>query len=588
MSIEDTIRYIYSETELVALMSLYSNGAGRRANLALLPEYARSYEQNVTCGTGGIYGFISYIDAMTPNRLDYSAGSASSEADDAVAVKTIHKSKGLEYPIVFLCCTHKNMRGDSGSMKFTTDCGVGFTVYDEKSRTNARSLPASLIYSSKKAELVSERMRLLYVALTRAKHKLYISGVLPMSEKKNHNIYRENAVPAPGIYGDFECDITDCYTDIAADKYLTERLESIMTGKNISGDSLSNTGYTMLIWMIAALIAEGKITYFYGDRSEENDVRIMAEHVDPLLYRSLCTDSTENSAEAAKAEPDGKLYDRLIRLSGYDSSEEFRTDRVMRDIPAKLTVTEITKRAHELLYEETEYAPDKSALPEKEEKHEFIPVGKISLEKTEKKQLSASEKGTAVHTFMQYADLKALERAINNGEDDPVGNEAHRLALEGLISDVWAEYISGSKKVCGRIKGFFTSELWKKYYSCTSDENILSEQPFMAKISDIFAKNGDKGLDEKVRTYYNEYYNDTFVQGIADCIVKTEGGFILIDYKTNEGKSDEELLELYSVQLILYTMIFEMIYGLPQGAGKAYIYTFGRDSDTGCMIEVPR
>lgn len=587
MSIEDTIRCIYSETEIVSVMSLYSNGAGRRANLALLPEYARSYEQNVTCGTGGIYGFISYIDAMTPNRLDYPAGSASSESDNAVAVKTIHKSKGLEYPVVFLCRAHYLKRNDPCSLWYTTDCGAAFTIYDDESRTNSRSIPASLINSSKRSELISEKIRLLYVALTRAKHKLYISGILPMSGKEKR-IYRENAVPAEGIYKDFECEITNCMPDQAAVKKYSKYLDSIMNGNTTDHTGISCTSCSMLIWIIAALTAEGKLPYFGGTSDGGSTVRILAEHIDSSLYKNLCSAENNSNEETKAAEPDKVLYTELMSLSSYDSSQSFEADRIMRDIPAKLTVTEITKRSHELIYEESEYTPDKAALPETEKKKGFIPVRKISLEKKKSSKLTAAEKGTAVHCFMQYADLKELEKAIASEEYAAIETEAHRLALEGLISEVQAEYISESPVVCRRIKGFFDSELWKKYFSCTCDENILSEQPFMAKISDIFAKNNNKGLDEKVRTYYNEYYNDTFVQGIADCIIKTDNGFILIDYKTNEGKSDKELLELYSVQLILYTMIFEMIFGLPEGAGEAYIYTFGRDSDTGCTIKVPR
>jgi ATP-dependent exoDNAse (exonuclease V) beta subunit len=106
----------------------------------------------------------------------------------------------------------------------------------------------------------------------------------------------------------------------------------------------------------------------------------------------------------------------------------------------------------------------------------------------------------------------------------------------------------------------------------------------MAKISDIFDKNSSETLDEKLRTYYNDNYDDTFVQGIADTVIRTADGFVLIDYKTNEGRSAEELKAMYSVQLLLYTRVFEMIYSLPRGAGKAYIYSFGTDS--GCTIEI--
>lgn len=217
---------------------------------------------------------------------------------------------------------------------------------------------------------------------------------------------------------------------------------------------------------------------------------------------------------------------------------------------------------------------------------EFLPVhDEFHTAKEYGTSLSGAEKGTAVHTFMQYADLREISEKIKNGADDPIGNEAHRLFFEGKMSEAEARYLSENKKFKRRIAAFFSSEIWEKFYSKAKPRDIFTEIPFMAKISDIFDKNSEKPLDLILKTYYNDNYSDTFVQGIADLIIRTENGFVLVDYKTNEGKSSGELKNMYRTQLLLYKRVFERIYGLPEETGEAYIFSLGNDEDNIIKIE---
>lgn len=600
MSIEDTIRMIYDRTGLVYMMSLYPDGDERRANLNLLPGYARAYEQGVTCGTGGIYGFIRYIDKMLPGgSTDFRAGSVVSESDDAVAIKTIHKSKGLEYPIVFLCRAHTHMQSDKGKLFYTLYDGAAFTEQDSESLTSYRSLPADIIRQSKAAELSSERLRLMYVALTRAKHKLFISGMLNLSEKNAKDIYRDTdkAVYAGGKYSAFECDVTNCPPDAGLVKELFENksFSDMFTGDTPSADSLIKANGRMLHWIIAALYAEKSVPYFSADGTAASDMpslKIYAERtptdseLEALISDEECAYNNEETAEAAEHDEGASDFEaQLKKYHGYETDEMFRNDILKQDIPAKLTVTEITKRAYESSLDTEELSEPTAPEAEKitHSRYDDIPVLKIADDESTEK-LTAAEKGTAVHAFMQYADFHAVEESILSGAGDPIGDEAARLELEDLLDKRTADFIIHSTKLKKRIASFVDSELWQNVMKNAEKENILREQPFMAKISDIFDKNVTETLDEKLRTYYNDNYNDTFVQGIADCIVKTKDGFVLIDYKTNEGKTAEELRDMYCVQLLLYTRVFELIFGLPIGSGRAYIYSLGVDG--GCTVGI--
>lgn len=575
MGLEDIIRKIYSETGIIEMMSLYPNGETRRANLNLLPRYAAAYEQNVSCGTGGIYGFIRYVDAVSPNKnMDFGSGSSSSESDNAVAIKTIHKSKGLEYPVVFLCRTFKLTYNASKNIYYSMKNGVAFYETDSASRTGYASLPALIIGKEEKLELTSERMRLMYVAMTRAKCKLFISGTLMMTEKESTSVYREKAVPANGIYKDFECDITECSPDTGID-YVLDSLPSDAVSKNGIDHSKMLKNDKMLLWIIAALIADGTVPYtrYFGNApTSPVNVRIKALRADQKLLQSLSVDNNRASVKDSfiNTPPSPEFLSKLKELKQYDLSPEFASDREKENIPAKLTVTEITHKTSEDDVERI-YS---HFLP----KSDRFDVGEKSGGK-----LSASEKGTAVHAFMQYADLKALCDSLNT-EEDPVGSMAQQLYFDGLIGQEAADYITESSKVKRRITGFLSSPLWTDCISKAKAEDIMAEQPFLAKISDIFDINGTEPLDLRLKTYYNDNYSDTFVQGIADLIIKTDDGFILVDYKTNEGRSPSELIQMYEVQMLLYTRAFEKIFGLAEGSGKAYIYSFGIDSD--CTIKI--
>lgn len=566
LGIEDTIRRIYKDTELIPLMSLYPDGDTRRANLLVLPEYAKMYEKNSSCGTGGIYGFIRYIDSMTPNRIDLAGASASSEADDAVAIKTIHKSKGLEYPIVFLCRCHKVNRGESAHMFYTVSDGAAFTERNGEADSSYLSLPAELIAAKKKDDLMSERMRLMYVAMTRAKLKLCISAVMTLSDKDADSVYRAGAVNTG-----CESIVTDCAPDEYITKYYTDNILPAVDGDRLIPERLlrmSGKG-PMLNWVIAALSVTGKVPYlnFAGAAPSPNNahIKVSVLRSDGRIYRTAADSDTSTEYKGSVVMPDTAIKNRLAVMKSYDTDERYRTDRARAVTAAKVTVTEMNAEANRL---------PEDAVKDKRLIGRILTAEELTSDRT---MLTSAEKGTALHAFMQYADLAALE----NGTEDDIAEEAHRISLEGLMDESMAGYIASDRRIKRRIRAFFDSMLWKEIYK-PNYGNIQREQMFMAKIADI---KGDGVLDSRLGKYCDETFGDTFVQGIADCVIRIGDGFVLVDYKTNEGKSAEQLRDMYAVQLLLYRRVFERIYELEPGSGHAFIYSFGTDSSE-CCIEV--
>jgi ATP-dependent helicase/nuclease subunit A len=155
-------------------MQLYTDGDKKQANLRQLINYAKSYEAS-SSDIGGVSGFIRYIDTIIAAGKDFEASKISSTSDNSVSIKTMHKSKGLEYPFVFIVETSTKFRYDNPVIQMSTDNRIGFTINNHELIRRYRTIPYTQIQRKNKSDVISEEMRLFYVALTRAKQKLFIS-----------------------------------------------------------------------------------------------------------------------------------------------------------------------------------------------------------------------------------------------------------------------------------------------------------------------------------------------------------------------------------------------------------------------------
>lgn len=173
LPLETLIQRIYDSTDYVAVMQRGKDGERRRANLRRLLSHARNYESNLG---GGISGFLRYLDRIFENKSDMERGAVVSGSEDVVAIKTIHKSKGLEFPFVFLAETNRkfNPAEKTDQYQFAPIIGFGFRMQDPETLTRFRTMPFALISDHNSRLARSEDIRLLYVALTRAKDKLFI------------------------------------------------------------------------------------------------------------------------------------------------------------------------------------------------------------------------------------------------------------------------------------------------------------------------------------------------------------------------------------------------------------------------------
>lgn len=182
MALHELIWKIYLDTGYYQYVGLIPNGTLRQANLKMLFDRAREYEK---ASFKGLFHFINYINSLRKANNDMDSAKVIGENEDVVRIMSIHKSKGLEFPVVILASTAKkfNLQDLNEQIIIHQDLGIGVKYIDEKRKIEYPTLAKQAISLSVTKETLSEEMRILYVALTRAKEKLIITGISKDLEK---------------------------------------------------------------------------------------------------------------------------------------------------------------------------------------------------------------------------------------------------------------------------------------------------------------------------------------------------------------------------------------------------------------------
>lgn len=482
MTIDKLITKIFDLTDYFSVASTFENASQKRANLRLLQSYAYSYENSVG---GGLSGFIRYINSIYDNKNDLPQAVVIKENENAVSVKTIHKSKGLEYPFVFICDLSSNFNTDNqAQMLIDENLGVAFKIRDIKTRTKLTTEHFKLVRRKNTEEAKSESMRLLYVALTRAKEKLFIC----FSNDKN---YQRDLKAATAV------------------------AQSLNESGSFDSRKVSACG-NMRQWLMAALM-----------RHKDCSELMCGNMLEPVtscakiecLYKANKFEETPMEKECAELYCNEDKLAKLKEVIGREYNNKYSL------MTSKLTVTEIAK--------------------DNSEEHAFYP--QLPAFSDEISKMSAAEKGTAAHDFMQYCDFAKAEENING--------EVKRLVLAKKLSNAQGECINTDS-----VKSFFESDLYNRLKSALSVER---EKQFFAKI-------GDLPIENDIVSMYNN--TDGMLQGVADCIFEESDGYVIIDYKTDKVTAADALVERYTLQLKLYAAAFNLLLDKP--VKQAFIYSF--------------
>ena len=520
MPIDEFLWYLYSDTSYYGYVGAMVNGIQRQANLRILFQRAKQYEQT---SFKGLFNFINFINKLRKSSGDLGTAKILGENEDVVRIMSIHKSKGLEFPVVFLsgCGKQFNLRDINDSLLFHEELGIGADCIDIKKRIRYTTLQKYAIKKKFELETLSEEMRILYVALTRAKEKLIITG-------SSYNLQK---------------DIDACY-------------KAGVKGFNkvIPSELLKQKSY--LKWIMTALIKhkDGDIL-----RQGKNEFVEISDDLSSwkINFHKKSDFGIENVEDSIEKKNISILS---LNYSNFEVDEEIRKRLEFRykyrdvcSVPSNISVSDIKKAEEEIFEPQAEnlFSEEKNR-----KKPKFI---------MEEKGLSKAEKGTAMHFVMQKLDLNKVN-LLNE-----IKEQIKNMFEKGLITKDEEESINIFK-----IQKFFKSNLGQRLLKAYKEnKQVFRELPF---ITEIPVKRIEKDLIDKI--FNNEKLR---LQGIIDCFFEEDDGIVLLDYKTDyvENGKEKEILDKYRVQIDLYTETLERVIG--KKVKERYLYLFGIDKEVKYM-----
>lgn len=493
--IHNLIREILTHTGYLEYISAKPGGEQRRANVEMLLVRAAAFENT---SYYGLFHFLHYIEQLGKYEIDYGEADTLDENADVVRIMSIHKSKGLEFPVCFVSGLSKkfNLQDTTGCLIADVDMGIGVDYVDSGRRVRSSTLRKNVISMKLKLDSLSEEMRILYVAMTRAREKLILTASVPDVERVKSEMMKNRV-----LFG---------------------------TDEKIPFSVLAGAG--SYLDFILPCVEERDITFVTsGDMvitGVEETLRL-----DQLRQKLYLTPE------------DSVLLENLKRK--FDRQYPYEC---LSGLFVKTTVSELKKAAMEpegdsytkVLYEEPEVVPYLPAFVK------------------EKEGLSGTDRGSAYHKVMELLDFKAFYMLWQaNGSGDNCKDSSFDVLIKQELSRQLDE-MEGSEKLSPewreavalpKVIAFLKSDLAKRMMAASVEDKLYREQPFVLGLS---ANRLNQVFPESEMV---------LIQGIIDVFFEEEGHIVLADYKTDRVKKPEELTEKYKVQLDYYEEALERLTG---------------------------
>ena len=524
-SLSELIWQLYRDTKFYDYAGGMPGGKQRQANLRALFDRARQYEES---SFRGLFRFLRFIERMQDRGNDLGAARALSEQEDVVRIMTIHSSKGLEFPVVLVAGLSRefNMMDLKKSYLLDKEYGFACRYTNPELRITYPSLPQIAFKKKKHLELIAEEMRVLYVALTRAKEKLILIGTLKDMES-SFGKWRRTETHEEWLLKDYVRAQAKSYNDwigpaLARHRDVQQVLGTFPHAQDISSHP-SN-------WKVTCVDASQLKRSEEGEKILHQDIMQLVKDAQPI---------PEGPVEALE-----KIRSQLDWSYAHGAAVNHMS---------KQSVTEI-KRQREFTQRD-----DSLQLIDRPSSLHDRPLF------MQQKAITAAEKGTIMHLVMQHVDVRS-----------PITEET----LEQLKMDlVQREFLLPEQIEAINNEGilrFFETEIGQRLRNA---ERIQREVPFNSVIPAKEAYKDWEGEDEHI-----------LVQGVIDCLFEDEQGYVLLDYKTDriEGRfpggfeqAKPVLADRYKVQIELYAKAIEKILGIK--LQNKYLYFF---DDGGHLLEM--
>ncbi|MGI5824549.1 MAG: helicase-exonuclease AddAB subunit AddA [Bacillota bacterium] len=526
LGMKDFCKRVFEQTGLLAVMTAQNGGELRRDNLLEFLSVAAEYDES---SYRGLYRFISYLEWL---RVKGKEGRKQVNGQNAVTVMSIHRSKGLEFPVVFIAGLDKqfnkiDLRDD---ILLHREMGLGLRFVDLKKRIKYRTLGFLAIAMKMDWEIKAEELRVLYVAMTRAKERLVLVGTV-----KNREKALQKAASAVNC-ADWQLPVDilkkcNSYMDLLLLALVRHRdcvILRLGEMKSFSSEIFNDR----CCWQVK--FVEELQNQIIADEEEkiENGNKILTEH----LRNTVIEDEVKKQL--------------LWRYPHAD----------IAGFPVKWSATAINSLKNSF---ENSIKTDRNNL--RETPADYFPKhsGKWY-----------ADLGICVHYLLEKIDLQALCRGVN-------AEDLLQLILDGYETSADIKNAVDVKKIAG----FFYSAVGKELLeACGEDRYVLRETDFtlaltVGEFAEVFFNK--KSINEQDIAdfaaicnldYRINHDEKVFFQGVIDLCYKTAAGWVLLDYKSGFSRelSDEAVQKKYGSQLALYEMALEKILG--ENVVKKYIY----------------
>ena len=491
LALDELIWKIYSDTGYYNYVGLMPNGNLRQANLKMLFERAKKYE---TASFKGLYNFINFIEKLKINSGDLSSAKIIGENDDVIRIMSIHKSKGLEFPVVFLVNTNKQFNEQDikkNPVLLHQELGIGAKYINYNTQVQYDTLTREAIKNVIRNENISEEMRILYVALTRAKEKLIITGISNDYAKQLEDIEQQK-----NIYARKDGKINP----ILVKKYKT-----------------------YLDWIL--------LVYLYEQANTEELLELNRIEQNSILEYKMENDEKENTSQKVIKTLNQKIIDKNKINKIKEQIEYEYPNKLAIDIPTKSSVTKIKQMKNKQLGIDFENLEDEENVSTEAKIIAFEKPKFLQEEKDN--QITNAQKGTLTHLCLQKLkpkeeyNLEKIQTLIQNLEMNKIITEKEREAINPY-----------------KILQFTKSKIWEQLKNA---KEYYQERPFYINVPASEIYNEDIEENVLVQGIIDLY----FVNEIGNIVLvdyKT-------DYVEN-GK-ELELVEKYKNQLESYKQALE-------------------------------
>lgn len=519
--IHKLIQEILSDTGYLDYVTAYPGGEQRRANVEMLLTRAAAFENT---SYYGLFHFLRYVEQLEKYEVDYGEADVLDENADVVRIMSIHKSKGLEFPVCFVAGLAKrfNMQDISGRLIADVDMGIGVDYIDSGLRLQGNTLKKKAVALKLKIDALGEELRVLYVAMTRAKEKLILTALPSDLDKCREKLEQQREFGEPEEKVPFSTLATaGCYLD-----FILPCLEP----EQVSFVSPEDRRIQEIKGTVGEIFRRRKLLY------------------DPETEDAVDRDvMTRLSERFSRTYPYQYLSNLFIKTTVSELKMKAIHDLPIQSIGAEGEMAVSAHRSDQAftrqLFEEPEVTP-------------YIPSFISGDEK-----MSGTDRGSAYHKAMELLDLgKVLACAGGEMRRKEIDDQLDAMEREERLEQQWRKSISTSK-----LERFFETGLAERMAKAAAKGKLWKEQPFVLGLP----------ADRLGEQFPGE--EQVLIQGIIDVFFEEEGNIVVADYKTDVIKTPQELTARYQVQLDYYAEALARLTGKKVTEKIIYSFALGEE-----------